>query len=131
MDEPTPQLLKTDTRRRVRTPRQRREALLDEFERSGTSASQFSKLSGVNYQTFAGWVQRRRRQRSVAGVQTLGVPRLLEAVVEGRHLVRGSQVLRVELPGGARMELSELSQAALAAALLRELAQPSATSLPC
>ena len=131
MNEPTQQLLKTDTRGRVRTPRQRREALLDEFERSGTSASQFAKLSGVNYQTFAGWVQRRRRQLSVAGVQTLGAPRLLEAVVKGRHFARGSQMLRVELPGGARVELIELSQAALAAALLRELAQTSATGLPC
>jgi transposase-like protein len=131
MDESTQQLLKTDTRGRVRTPRQRREALLDEYERSGTSASQFAKLSGVNYQTFAGWVQQRRRQRSVAGVQTVGAPRLLEALVEGRHFVGGSQGLRVELPGGARMELTERSQAALAAALLRELAQTSASSLPC
>ena len=131
MNEPTQQLLKTDTRGRVRTPGQMCEALLDEFERSGTSASQFAKLSGVNYQTFAGWVQRRRRQLSVAGVPTPGAPRLLEAVVEGRHLARDSPMLRVELPGGARVELTDLSQAALAAALLRELAQTSATGLPC
>ena len=75
MDEPTPQLLKADTLGRVRTPRQRREALLDEFERSGASASRFAKLSGVKYQTFAGWVQRRRRQRGAAGVQTVDRPR--------------------------------------------------------
>jgi len=105
--------------------------LLDEFERSGTSASQFAKLSGVNYQTFAGWVQGRRRQRSAASVQTLEAPRLLEAVVEGRHFVGGSQGLRVELPGGARMELTELSQAVLAAALRRELAQTPGIGLPC
>jgi transposase-like protein len=131
MDESTQQLLKTDTRGRVRTPRQRREALLDEFERSGTSASQFAKLSGVNCQTFAGWVQRRRRQRSGASVPTVGMPRLLEAVVQGQDFARGSQMLCVELSGGARMVISDLAQARLAAALLRELAQTSASSLPC
>jgi len=131
MNEFTQQLLKTDTRGRVRTPRQRREALLDEFERSGASASQFAKLSGVNYQTFAGWAQRRRRQRGVAGVPTVGMPRLLEAVVQGQDFARGSQGLCVELSGGARIVIGDLSQTRLAAALLRELAQPSASGLPC
>jgi transposase-like protein len=131
MDEPTPQLLKTDTRGRVRTPRERREALLDEFERSGASASQFAKLSGVKYQTFAGWVQRRRRRCGAGGVQRVEGVRLLEAMVEERTFARGSQTLRVELPGGARIELTDASQATLAAALLRELAQASRSAVPC
>jgi hypothetical protein len=57
--------------------------------------------------------------------------RLLEAMVEERTLARGAQRLRVELPGGARIELSDASQAALAAALLRELAQTSRSAVPC
>lgn len=114
----------------MRTPKQRREALLDEFERSGASASQFAKLSGVNYQTFAGWVQR-RRQRGACGVQTTEAPRLLEAVIEGQDFARGSQGLCVELSGGARIVISDLSQTALAAALLRELAQTPGAGLAC
>jgi hypothetical protein len=131
MDEPTPQLLKTDTRGRVRTPRERREALLDEFERSGASASQFAKLAGVKYQASAGWVQRRRRRCGAGGVQRVEGVRVLEAMVEERTFARGAQTLRVELPGGARIELTDPSQAALAAALLCELAQASRSAVPC
>ena len=46
-------LLKQDVRGRVRTPRKRREALLDEFERSGLSGPKFAALVGVKYQTLA------------------------------------------------------------------------------
>jgi len=42
-------VLRTDTRGRVRTPVERREALLDEFERSSMSAMAFAKLTGINY----------------------------------------------------------------------------------
>ena len=41
-----------------------REALLDEFERSGGSAAQFAAYVGLRYSTFANWVNNRRRQRS-------------------------------------------------------------------
>ena len=64
------QLLKVDVSGRGWTFRQRREALLDEFERSGTSAARFAALTGVKYPTFASWVQMRRRQRGGA-VQAL------------------------------------------------------------
>ncbi len=36
-------LRRTDTLGRVRTPTERREALLDEFERSGLSAAKFAE----------------------------------------------------------------------------------------
>ena len=42
---------------------QQREAILDEFERSGLSGPKFSQVSGVCYQTFAGWMLKRRRAR--------------------------------------------------------------------
>jgi DNA-binding transcriptional regulator YiaG len=60
---PAAEVLKTDVLGRVKTPRARQEALLDEFERSGVSGQKFAALVGVNYQTFATWVQRRRRAR--------------------------------------------------------------------
>ena len=57
------EILKTDALGRVRTPKARREALLEEFARSGVRGQKFAALVGVNYQTFASWVQQRRKQR--------------------------------------------------------------------
>ena len=58
--EPTT-LLKRDSLGRVTVGEAQREALLDEFERSGMKGVPFARLVGVNYQTFATWVQKRRR----------------------------------------------------------------------
>jgi len=44
-------VLKRDALGRVRTPRVRREALVEEFARSGVSAQKFAALVGVNDQT--------------------------------------------------------------------------------
>ena len=77
-------ILKTDALGRVRTPAARHEQLLDEFERSGVSGAKFAGLTGLKYQTFASWVQRRRRGPT-ARANTPGDPastvRWLEAVV--------------------------------------------------
>ena len=56
------QILKRDTAGRVRTPRERREALLMEFDRSGMSGQKFAAWAGMKYTTFANWLQRRRKQ---------------------------------------------------------------------
>ena len=60
-------LLTSDTRGRVRVPVERREALLDEFERSGLSGLKFAQLTGVKYPTFALWVQKRWKAREMRG----------------------------------------------------------------
>ena len=92
------EVLKSDVLGRVRTPRMRREALVEEFEKSGVSAKKFAALVGVNYQTFASWVQARRKARGhyppMAG-KAAGPVRLWEAVVEGAEAKLGSRrVLR-------------------------------------
>jgi hypothetical protein len=56
-------LLKRDVLGRVTLPAAQREALLDEFDRSGMKGQPFAKLLGVNYPTFASWIQKRRRAR--------------------------------------------------------------------
>jgi len=53
---------------RVRVSRARREALLNEFERGGTSGAQFADYVGIKYSTFATWIQKRRR-RQASGVR--------------------------------------------------------------
>ena len=125
-------VLKSDSRNRVRTPRERREALLDEFERSAMSGAQFAELTGIKYQTFANWVQKRRRQRRQRVVEEVppvcennGGVRWVEAV-PGRQTAASASVaakghLRVQLPGGASLELSHRSQLMMAAELLRTL----------
>lgn len=115
------EILKTDKRGRVRTTRQRREELLLEFERSGLSAPRFAELTGVKYQTLAGWLHRRRKQQGqVAAVKAPGV-QWLEAVVQAAELPApsSSRTLLVRLPSGATLELSHLTQAPLAGAVLR------------
>jgi hypothetical protein len=124
--QPLEVVLKTDSRGRVRTPAERREQLLDEFERSGLSGAKFAALTGLKYQTLASWVQRRRRlpgSSSKAAVKREAQVRWLEAVVaeaQPTATVAGT-TLKVHLPNGAWTEVADAQQAALAATLLRAL----------
>jgi transposase-like protein len=125
-------LLKTDTRGRVRTPAKRRNALLEEFARSGLSARKFAALVGVRYSTFAHWVQRYRQGggevapvRVVPPSPEMEVPvRWMEAIVESSDAAAPKPpVLCVRLPGGAQMEIEASGQVKLAVQLLRALAE--------
>jgi len=134
------EIFKTDTVGRVRVPRARREALLDEFERSGASGAQFAAYVGVKYSTFAAWVHQRRRRK--AALAQGGAPsdkpakkaaepmRWWETVLEG-ELKASSEAegLQVRLPGGAQLHIANGSQAALAAVLLEQLGRLGAK--PC
>jgi len=102
-----------DTKGRVRTTREQRRLILAEFERSGFSAADFARRAGLKYSTFAAWVQRHRRTKRPVRKSPM---RLLEAVV-----APAPQGLAVQLPGGARLEISEVGQVPLAAALVRAL----------
>jgi len=122
-------VLKTDVLGRVKTPRARREQILDEFERSGLRGQKFAALVGIKYQTFATWAQKRRRARGdYAAVKvpakSTGKVKWLEAVVEQAQNVDCKNPLVLELPGGARMKIGDTKQVALAAALLRALQPP-------
>ena len=125
-------ILKTDTKGRVRTPPERREKLLDEFERSGLSGANFAQLAGIKYQTFAAWVAQRRKRRGLAqGPAKAADPvRWLEAVVREASTPASGMAssLRVRLSAGAWIELSDLNQVSLVAALVRALDKPAA---PC
>ena len=43
-------------------PREKREAILDEFEKSGMPAVQFCNHYGIGQQTFSTWVQKRSKR---------------------------------------------------------------------
>ena len=115
-------VLKSDELGRVRTPPERREQLLDEFERSGLTGMKFAGLVGIKYPTFATWLMRRRCQRDSAAkvpAKAVDTMRWLEAVVEQAQVP--GEGLALELPGGARVHIGDVKQVVLAAALLRAL----------
>lgn len=133
------ELLKVDHRGHVLVKRERREALLDEFERCGVSAAEFAAQIGVKYQTFAHWRQKRKNRQQALAVQSSEPeraalmegqpepgPQWVEAVVEagihGEQAMASGAALTLELPGGASVELSTACQVKLAAELLKALA---------
>jgi hypothetical protein len=80
------EILKVDEAGRVRTPPERGEALLGEFDRSGMTGAQFARFSGVRYATLMNWLQRRRKeagQSEQVAAQREDPPGWLEARVEG------------------------------------------------
>jgi len=119
MNRKAEQILKVDKAGRVWTPREMREGVLDEFERSGMPATEFAGRVGVKYSTFANWVQRRRRERHAG--KSVALPRLVEAVVTQAEASPPARALVVHLPGGGRVEVADEGQAKVAAVLLREL----------
>ena len=137
------EVLKQDARGRVRTSALRREALLDEFERSGASGVKFARLAGIKYATFANWVLQRRKRRVSVGAEpnvTAGVNevvarpgplRLLEAVIEdgsrAPELSAGVGGLVIELPGGSRILVGSPVQLEMAAELVALIAQRART----
>ena len=120
-------ILRSDVRGRVLTPRDRREALLAEFDRSGLSAKRFTEVSGIKYQTFAGWLHCRRRKGlspGSSGENAAQKVAWLEAVVRESQGVTGSSGLVLHLPGGVRAEITSSQHLGLAVALVRALEKP-------
>ena len=115
---------------------------MDQYERSGLTGPKFAEVAGVCYQTFAGWMQKRRRARGDHASSTVLAPaaqagsgpalvRWVEAETEGcgegtfpepakePAICEGSLV--VMLPGGVRAELSHRTQVPLLVELARRL----------
>ena len=142
-DAEATKILKRDALGRVTLTGEQRDHLLDEFERSGLKGRPFARLAGVNYTTFASWIQKRRHARGdyarVARGQAASggaSPRALswvEAVLAAPQSAApgtcngtGAATLHLNLPGGAHVTIATPQQAALAAQLLKALT-PSAS----
>jgi len=125
------EILSQDAQGRVLVSRERRESLLEEYDRSGMSGVKFAQYVGIKYSTLAYWLQSRRRHRErekllmKAGADTeagRSNGAWIEAVVEN-----GSQprvpigALRIYFAGGAYCQISSAGEAALAAELLGRL----------
>jgi hypothetical protein len=129
--EPTNELWPQDAKGRVRVSVERREMLLGEFDRCGTSAASFAKRVGVKYQTFMYWLKRRREE---GGERGAAQPRMatgwVEAVLDPRRDEAGD-ALRIELRGGGCVLVSNERQAQLAAELLEALSRKGRMELAC
>jgi hypothetical protein len=125
------QILSQDARGRVLVSRERREALLEEYDRSGMSGVKFAQYVGIKYSTLASWLQKRRRRRdrekmlleastdTEAGKSNGG---WIEAVLEnGSQPGTPAGGLRIHFAGGAYCQISSAGEAALAAELLGHL----------
>ena len=133
------EILKTDALGRVKVTAQRREALLDEFERGEMNAAQFAEFVGVKYQTFATWIQKRRKERTAVKGQKAALPlrdggqmHWVEAVFVEDENISGCEPagtkLNVILPGGARIEITQAGQTELVADLILALQRRGATA---
>lgn len=114
--------MKVDTLGRVRRTAEQREAILDEFERSGMSGTGFAAHYGIKYTTLAYWLQLRRRRRRGgnidAGKKSTSLA-LTEVTVEATTGDGG--LLGVELPGGVRLDIRDEGGVRLAAGLIQAL----------
>lgn len=129
---PDRQLLKTDTRFRVRTPAAQRDALLDLYERGTLTAKAFAAEHGIKYPTFAVWIQQRRKRSHTSVRQTSIAPdgaslRWVEAMLP-QHPASDQGACCLEFPHGIKLTLSHESQLPLAVRLIALLANP--TSQP-
>ena len=125
------QLLKVDTKGRVRISRERREELLAEYDRSSMSGAAFAEWAGIKYPTLMYWLAERRRAGQRAGAQGAAAANELswvEAVVEERRPSRSepggggvAALLEIALPGGVSLRVGSPAGAALAAEVMRHL----------
>jgi len=125
------QILSQDARGRVLVSRERRESLLEEYDRSGMSGIKFAQYVGIKYSTLAYWLQSRRRRRQKEKLLIKGGAETepgksnggwIEAVVENGSAPRVSAgALRIYFAGGAYCQISSAGEAALAAELLGRL----------
>ena len=118
-------LVKTDVLGRTRTTKEQREAILDAFDKSGLSGPDFARVHGINYQTFATWRQKRRREQgaypkapaaSKAASKPLEAFTLIEATVESPQQ---GDALTLEIGKEARLVITDSSQIPFAVELLK------------
>lgn len=105
---------KRDRRGRRLMPRERVEALLNEYEASGLTQAEFARRAGVKHPTFASWVQARRGQ--CGGTNRAMPVRFAEVTLP--MAANAGATLSVTLPDGVVVRGTE---AAALAALVRAL----------
>ena len=119
-------IIKSDRRGRLRYTPDQREALVKACQASGLSTPRFAAIHGVKYQTLAAWIHRHNRESRPPRPHLPGPAPLMLIPVERDGLISSgaSNPMEISLPGGAKLTLAAPGQIRLAAALIRELANP-------
>ena len=119
-------IIKSDRRGRLRYTPEQRDALVKACQASGLSTPRFAAIHGVKYQTLAAWIHRHNRESKPTYPRLPGPAPLMLIPVEREGLILSgaSSPMEISLPGGAKLTLAGPGQIRLAAALIRELANP-------
>lgn len=131
-EEQAGQILSQDARGRVLATQERRDLVLEEYDRSGMSGVRFAQYVGIKYTTLAHWLRRRRRQRQREKLLTNGGGETepggsngtwIEAVVDKKASAARAPAgaLRIYFAAGAYCQVSSAAEVALAAELLGRL----------
>jgi hypothetical protein len=96
--------------------------LVEAYQTSGLSGPRFAALHGVNYQTLASWLQKHQQIACTAVSRQTPPPFLL--VTTESPSVPHTGPMELILPGGAKLAITATGHIPLAAALIRELANP-------
>ena len=115
-------ILKSDHRGRLRYSEDQKSALVEAYQTSGLSGPRFAALHGVNYQTLASWLQKHKQTTYTAVSRQTPTPFLL--VTTESPSVPHTGPMELILPGGAKLAITATGHIPLAAALIRELANP-------
>ncbi|MBX3742530.1 MAG: hypothetical protein KF712_16205 [Akkermansiaceae bacterium] len=124
--------MKTDALGRITLSKEHRKALLDAFDESGLKGLEFARLHGVNYQTFASWVQKRRRERGLYPVEKPAINETLKltlaevdlpAAIEppGAKDRTPAALVEILLPGGLSIRVTGSGSVPLAVELANAL----------
>jgi hypothetical protein len=131
-EEQAGQILNQDALGRVLITAERRDMLLEEYDRSGMSGIRFAQYVGIKYTTLAYWLKRRRRLRQrekllmkASADKEPGKSKAswIEAVVDknSSQTREKAGTLRIYFAGGAYCQISSAGEVALAAELLGRL----------
>lgn len=124
-------MVRSDRRGRLLVRAQQRALILEAFDASALSGMAFCRQHGLSYSTFAGWIQKRRKNAAVSSVvrDAPGEKPLFAEVIipQTPDTPKPIPALKVNLPCGVSFEISDPDQMPLAVKLLQALP----ASRPC
>ena len=115
--------MKSDRRGRLRYSAEQKAAMVEACQASGLSGPRFAALHGVNYQTIAGWLQK-RKWHSAPIIPKPPRSAAFSLVEAESQVMPPAAAIELILPGGAKLTITASGHIPLAAALIRELANP-------
>ena len=123
MTEANHPILKRDRRGRLHYSKEQKSALVDAYQCSGLSGPRFAALHGVNYQTLASWLKKRKSTSSPSRPVPSNPAMFFLAEAEIQELPSAG-AMELTLPGGGKLAIRSIAHIPFAVALLRELTQP-------